>query len=127
MNKEQLVKKGGLVSSALVEFNEVWVHVDLDAGDAKNNFIIEDKIKFFVKQASWLEFRESIDAKKHAEANKTTEGKEKPLNSEALAVAASIVLEGGEKLEYDEVVNLESTLYYIFRNAVYEIYGKKKS
>jgi hypothetical protein len=123
VNKETLLKKGGFVNSDLIEYNEVWKHADLEAGKEKDNFIVEHEVKFFVRQASWLEFSKSVEGRKY------NPGETEPLNNEALAVSSCIRLgeEGEEKLTYDEVISLEASLYYIFRKAVYEIYTPKKN
>lgn len=123
MDKQTLLKKGGFVKPDLIEFNEVWKHADLENGDPEENYIIENKIVFFVKEASWLELKRTLEGKTFKE------GDPEPLDNEALTVSACIRLgeNGEESLTYDEVISLEVTLYYIFRAAVFELYAKKKS
>ena len=115
-----LEKKGAFISPELVKKTAVWKHVDKEAGDPKKGFIIEDEISFWVKQASWLEFKEAIDGIKLDERGK-------PLNNEALSVAACVRLgeDGTQRLTYEKVSKLETQLYYIFRNAVFEVYAPK--
>lgn len=105
MNLQQLKKKGGVVTDALVKKEVVWKHL------GENGEEIVDKFKIHVRRHTFGNM-ESMFAGGEAEISK---------NARYLSASVMLGDKGTEELPFADAVNLDPALGFVLLTAVNEV------
>lgn len=110
MKLDDLIKKGGIVNTQLVQKTADWTRSD-DSGKQ-----VTDEVKFFVRRASHVMFKQAFSGAALADGSK--------LDQDSALIVSHIRLgeDGSEALTYEQATSLETNLAIIFTNAINEVY-----
>lgn len=120
MNISELEEKGAFIDTSLIKVTgKEWKVTDLEKGKPEEDYKVTYKIDFFIRKVPWSEYAQVIEG--------IPEEKRTKVNNDALTVAACVRFgeKGEDALTYEQVVNMDSSLFYLLYNSVLEIYSPK--